>query len=132
MVADLALKGMAGKRGLMFVTYYGRSRAFISNYSTWRQYHHYGKIIELASSLLSHESLHLTLNKFSLSASAKLDNLFGRSNMWENYPHGLGDLDRFKHVNPAKCRNGQKTAKSKTRRGRRTSSASREYINCVH
>ncbi len=76
---DLTLKGRAGKRGLMFVSYYGRSRAFISNYRTWQLYHNYGKIVEIASSLLSHESLHLTLNKFSLSASAKLDNLFGRS-----------------------------------------------------
>jgi hypothetical protein len=30
-----------------------------------------------------------------LSASAELDNLFGRSNNWELYPHGLGDLDRL-------------------------------------
>jgi hypothetical protein len=120
-VVDLALKGMAGKRGLMFVTYYGRSRAFISNYSTWRQYHSYGKIVEIASSLLSHESLHLTINKFSLSASAKLDNLFGRSNMWENYPHGLGDLDRFKHVYSGKCKNGQKIARPKAKKSRRNS-----------
>jgi hypothetical protein len=28
-------------------------------------------------------------------ASAKLDNLFGRSNSWENYAHGLGDLGNF-------------------------------------
>jgi hypothetical protein len=119
-VVDLALKGMAGKRGLMFVTYYGRSRAFISNYSTWRQYHSYGKIVEIASSLLSHESLHLTINKFSLSASAKLDNLFGRSNMWENYPHGLGDLDRFKHACSAKCKNGLKIDRPKAKKGRRS------------
>ncbi|NAL77224.1 hypothetical protein [Nitrososphaera sp. AFS] len=120
MVVDLKLKGMAGKRGLMFVTYYGKSRAFISNYSTWRQYNSYGKIVELASSLLSHESLHLTLNKFSLSASAKLDNLFGRSNLWENYPHGLGDLDRFKHTITTKTKNGQKIERLKTRKVRRT------------
>jgi hypothetical protein len=51
--------------------------------------------VEVASSLLSHETLHLAINKFSLSASAELDNLFGRSNNWELYPHGLGDLDRL-------------------------------------
>ena len=112
MVVDLRLKGMAGKRGLMFVTYYGRSRAFISNYRTWQQYHNYGKIVEIASSLLSHETLHLALNKFSLSASAKLDNLFGRSNMWENYPHGLGDFDKIKCANPTSAKNGQKITKT--------------------
>jgi hypothetical protein len=116
---DLALKGMAGKRGLMFVSYYGRSRAFISNYRTWQQYHNYGKIVEIASSLLSHESLHLTLNKFSLSASAKLDNLFGRSNTWENYQHGLGDFDRIRHANPTSYKNAQKITKIKEHRRRR-------------
>jgi hypothetical protein len=116
---DLTLKGMAGKRGLMFVSYYGRSRAFISNYRTWQQYHNYGKIVEIASSLLSHESLHLTLNKFSLSASAKLDNLFGRSNTWENYPHGLGDFDRIRHANPTSYKNAQKITKIRAQRRRR-------------
>ncbi|HYT43139.1 MAG TPA: hypothetical protein VEP90_12410 [Methylomirabilota bacterium] len=116
---DLTLKGRAGKRGLMFVSYYGRSRAFISNYRTWQLYHNYGKIVEIASSLLSHESLHLTLNKFSLSASAKLDNLFGRSNMWENYPHGLGDFDRIRHANPTPYKNAQKITKNRTQRRRR-------------
>ena len=116
---DLTLKGRAGKRGLMFVSYYGRSRAFISNYRTWQLYHNYGKIVEIASSLLSHESLHLTLNKFSLSASAKLDNLFGRSNTWENYPHGLGDFDRIRHANPTPYKNAQKITKNRTQRRRR-------------
>ena len=120
MVVHLSLKGMAGKRGLMFVSYYGRSRAFISNYSTWQQYHVKGKIVEIASSLLSHESLHLSLNKFSLSASAKLDNLFGRSNSWENYPHGLGGLDSVRHGGPTTFKNAQKMIKTKTRRPRRT------------
>lgn len=94
MVADLKFKGGVGKRGLMFVPYYGRSRAFIANYSSWRKYSREGKIAEVASSLLSHETLHIAINKFSLSASANLDNLFGRSNSWERYHHGLGDLDR--------------------------------------
>ena len=116
---DLTLKGRAGKRGLMFVSYYGRSRTFISNYRTWQLYHNSGKIVEIASSLLSHESLHLTLNKFSLSASAKLDNLFGRSNMWENYPHGLGDFDRIRHANPTPYKNAQKITKNRTQRRRR-------------
>lgn len=94
MVVHLSLRGEPGKRGLMFVSYYGRSRAFISNYRSWKEYHSDGNIAEIASSLLSHETLHLTLNRFSLSASADLDNMFGRSNSWELYPHGLGDLDR--------------------------------------
>jgi hypothetical protein len=93
LVADLRLKGRVGKRGLMFVSYYGRSRAFISNYRSWVQYHNEGKIAEIATSLISHEALHLVLNKFSLTASSELDNLFGRSNSWEDYIHGLGDLD---------------------------------------
>jgi hypothetical protein len=38
----------------------------------------------------------LALNKFSVHASDKLDNLFGRSNSWEIYPHGLGDLNRVR------------------------------------
>jgi hypothetical protein len=36
------------------------------------------------------------LNKFSVNASDKLDNLFGRSNSWEIYPHGLGDLNKVR------------------------------------
>jgi hypothetical protein len=95
MVVHLTLRGEPGKRGLMFVSYYARSRAFISNYRSWKGYDSAGKIEEVASSLLSHETLHLAINKFSLSASAELDNLFGRSDNWELYPHGLGDLDRF-------------------------------------
>jgi hypothetical protein len=108
MVADLRLKGMVGKRGLMFVSYYGRSRAFIANYSSWQVYHNEGRIAEIASSLISHEALHLVINKFSLTASAKLDNLFGKSNTWENYPHGLGDFDRVNATVPSLCKSGQK------------------------
>lgn len=101
MVIELKLKGMVGKRGLMFVPYYGRSRAFISNYRSWQEYYNEGRIAEIASSLLSHETLHLALNKFSCITSAKLDNLFGRSNTWENYPHGLGDFDKNNQSMPA-------------------------------
>ncbi len=119
MVADLRLKGMVGKRGLMFVTYYGRSRAFISNYSSWQEYHNEGRIAEIASSLISHEALHLVLNKFSLSASAKLDNLFGKSNTWENYPHGLGDLDRVNATIPLNYKSGQKNHQNTRRRSTR-------------
>ena len=108
MVADLRLKGRVGKRGLMFVSYYGRSRAFIANYRSWQEYHIEGRVAEIASSLISHEALHLALNKFSLLASAKLDNLFGKSNRWENYPHGLGDLDRVNVSGPSDCKRGQK------------------------
>jgi hypothetical protein len=96
MVADLRLRGSMGRRGLMFVSYYGRSRAFISNYRSWREYDSIGKTAEVASSIISHESIHLALNKFSVNASDKLDNLFGRSNSWEIYPHGLGDLNKVK------------------------------------
>lgn len=80
MVVHLSLRGEPGKRGLMFVSYYGRSRAFIANYRSWKVYHSDGNIAEIASSLISHETLHLALNRFSLSASADLDNMFGRSN----------------------------------------------------
>jgi hypothetical protein len=83
----------------MFVPYYGRSRAFIANYSSWHEYRREGKIAEVAASLLSHETLHIAINRFSLAASANLDNLFGR-NCWELYRHGLGDLDRV-HRNSA-------------------------------
>ncbi|HZO10900.1 MAG TPA: hypothetical protein VFB48_02170 [Nitrososphaeraceae archaeon] len=96
MVADLRLRGMMGRRGLMFVSYYGKSRAFISNYRSWREYDSVGKTAEVASSIISHESIHLALNKFSVNASDKLDNLFGRSNSWEVYSHGLGDLNKIR------------------------------------
>lgn len=119
MVADLRLKGMVGKRGLMFVTYYGKSRAFIANYRSWQGYHNEGRIAEIASSLISHEALHLVLNKFSLSASAKLDNLFGRSNTWENYPHGLGDLDRINATVPPNYKSGQRVRQHTKRRSTR-------------
>jgi hypothetical protein len=114
MVVELRLKGMAGKRGLMFVPYYGRSRAFISNYRSWQEYYGEGRIAEIATSLISHETLHLTLNKLSFTTSAKLDNLFGRSNKWENYPHGLGDLDGNKDSPPTTYKSARKiTAKKK-------------------
>ena len=100
MVIDLRFRGGVGKRGLMFVPYHGQSRAFIANYSSWREYSREGRIAEVATSLLSHETLHSAINKFSLTASANLDNLFGRSNSWELYRHGLGDLDRV-HRNSA-------------------------------
>jgi hypothetical protein len=102
MVADLRLRGMMGRRGLMFVSYYGKSRAFISNYRSWREYDSKGKTAEVASSIISHESIHLALNKFSVNASDKLDNLFGKSNSWEVYPHGLGDLNKIRNGNDAK------------------------------
>ena len=95
MVADLRLNGGVGKRGLMFVPYYGRTRAFIANYSSWREYAREGRIAEVATALLSHESLHIAINRFSLKASANLDNLFGRSDSWEVYRHGLGDLNAY-------------------------------------
>ncbi|MEW6604005.1 MAG: hypothetical protein AB1351_04870 [Thermoproteota archaeon] len=49
----------------------------------------------MAASLLSHETLHIVINRFSLIASENLDNLFGRSNRWGLYRHGSGDLDRI-------------------------------------
>jgi hypothetical protein len=104
MVADLRLRGMMGRRGLMFVSYYGKSRAFISNYRSWREYDSMGKTAEVASSIISHESIHLALNRFSVNASDKLDNLFGRSNSWEVYPHGLGDLNRIRNGKGSKNR----------------------------
>jgi hypothetical protein len=92
LVADLRFRGGLGRRGLMFVPYYGQSRVFIANYSSWREYHREGRIAEVAASLLSHETLHLAINKFSFAASANLDNLFGSSNRWELFSHGLGDF----------------------------------------
>lgn len=116
MVIELSLKGMAGKRGLMFVPYYGRSRAFIANYRSWQQYYGEGRIAEIATSLISHETLHLTLNKFSFTTSAKLDNLFGRSSKWENYPHGLGDLDGIKDNPPTSYKSARKVFAKKKKR----------------
>jgi hypothetical protein len=116
MVAELRLKGMPGKRGLMFVPYYGRSRAFISNYRSWQEYYGEGRIAEIATSLISHETLHLTLNKFSFITSAKLDNLFGRSNKWEDYPHGLGDLHGIKHNSPVTSKSSIKIAAKKRKK----------------
>jgi hypothetical protein len=112
----LGLKGAYGKRGLMFVSYYGRSRAFISNYRSWQEYSTEGRIAEIASSLISHETLHLTLNKFSFITSAKLDNLFGRSNRWEKYPHGLGDLDKTRDSPPTISKSARKIDSNKKKR----------------
>jgi hypothetical protein len=92
LVVDLRLRGTVGKRGLMYVPYYGQSKAFISNYKSWKEYDTKGKTHAIVASIISHESIHLTLNKFSVTASAKLDNLFGKSNCWEDYSHGLGDF----------------------------------------
>jgi hypothetical protein len=77
----------------------------------------HGNIAQIASSLLSHETLHLTINKFSLSASADLDNLFGRSNNWEFYRHGLGDLDKLS-INCCNLhKNGAKKNKKSKKKG---------------
>ena len=123
MVADLRFRGGIGKRGLMFVPYYGRSRAFIANYSSWREYHREGRIAEIAASLLSHETLHIAINQFSFTASANLDNLFGRSNSWERYLHGLGDLDMVhRRASMAKCaRKKSATKRKRSTLARRTS-----------
>ena len=91
----MRLRGGLGRRGLMFISYYGTSRAFIANYSSWREYARQGRIAEIATSLLSHESVHIALNRFSLRASARLDNIFGRSDTWEAFSHGLGDLNAY-------------------------------------
>lgn len=119
MVADLRMKGGLGKRGLMFVPYYGTTRAFIANYSSWREYAREGRIAEVASSLLSHESLHLAINRFSVTASACLDNMFGRSDAWELCHHGLGDLNTYA-MNAGPRNYGAKFAKKKKRRSKAT------------
>ena len=116
MVLDLKLKGLSGRRGLMFVSYYGRSRAFIGNYSSWREFNSDGRIAEIASSLLSHESLHLTLNKVSFSASAQLDELFGQSNYWERYAHGLGDLENLQSHTIPLSKNAGKGARKRNKK----------------
>jgi len=119
LVADLRFRGGLGKRGLMFVPYYGRSRVFIANYSSWREYHREGRIAEVATSLLSHETLHIAINKFSLAASANLDNLFGSSNSWELYSHGLGDF-MIPGNRQAKCARKSAKRKKVPSAGRRT------------
>ncbi|MGC1131625.1 MAG: hypothetical protein WA941_02280 [Nitrososphaeraceae archaeon] len=116
MVLDLKLKGLSGRRGLMFVSYYGRSRAFISNYRSWREFNSDGRIAEIASSLLSHETLHLTLNKISFSASAQLDELFGQSNYWERYNHGLGDLENWQSHTIPLSKNAGKGARRRSKK----------------
>jgi len=116
MVLDLKLKGLSGRRGLMFVSYYGRSRAFIGNYSSWREFNSDGRIAEIASSLLSHETLHLTLNKISFSASAQLDELFGQSNYWERYTHGLGDLENWQSHTIPLSKNAGKGARRRSKK----------------
>lgn len=39
--------------------------------------------------------------------------------MWENYPHGLGDFDRFRHAGPTLYKNAQKITKKKAQRRRK-------------
>jgi hypothetical protein len=116
MVLDLKLKSLSGRRGLMFVPYYGRSRAFIGNFKSWKEFNSDGRIAEIASSLLSHETLHLTLNKISFSASAQLDELFGQSNFWEKYTHGLGELEYLQRNRPPLSKNAVKRARRKGRK----------------
>ena len=116
MVLDLKLKGLSGRRGLMFVPYYGRSRAFIGNYRSWKEFNSDGRIAEIASSLLSHETLHLTINKISFSASAQLDELFGQSNYWEKYTHGLGELENMQSHRLPPSKNAGKRARKRNRK----------------
>jgi hypothetical protein len=100
----------------MFVSYYGRSRAFIGNYRSWKEFNSDGRIAEIASSLLSHETLHLTLNKISFSASAQLDELFGQSNYWERYTHGLGDLENLQSHTIPLSKNAGKGARRRNKK----------------
>jgi hypothetical protein len=116
MVLDLKLKGLSGRRGLMFVSYYGRSRAFIGNYRSWKEFNSDGRIDEIASYLLTHETLHLTLNKISFSASAQLDELFGQSNYWERYTHGLGDLENLQSHTIPLSKNAGKGARKRNKK----------------
>lgn len=116
MVLDLKLKGASGRRGLMFVPYYGRSRAFIGNYKSWKEFNSNGRIAEIASSLLSHETLHLTLNKVYFTASEQLDELFGQSNDWEKYAHGLGELENLQSNRRFPLKNAGKRARKRNRK----------------
>jgi hypothetical protein len=115
LVVDLRLRGMVGKRGLMYVPYYGQSKAFIANYKSWKEYDSMGKTHAIVASIISHESIHLTLNKFSVTASAKLDNLFGKSDCWEDYSHGLGDFGSTVLKTSSVCNTHGKRARTKKR-----------------
>jgi len=42
-----------------------------------------------------------------------LDNMFGRSNSWENYLHGLGDLDRIGTIKSSPYKGANKTANTR-------------------
>ena len=81
-----------------------------------REFNSDGRIAEMTSSLLSHETLHLTLNKISFSASAQLDELFGQSNYWERYTHGLGDLENWQSRTIPLSKNAGKGARRRNKK----------------
>lgn len=79
--------------GLLWVGYYGLKTVYINkNRKHWKGERY---VPEKVAAILSHEAIHLALNKFDLVASAKIDILFGDPGYdnWQNFPHGLGDLD---------------------------------------
>jgi hypothetical protein len=97
-VSDLRLRSEIGKPGLMFIPYYGRPRAFIANYSSWRECSQEDRIAEVVGSLLNHETLHIVINRLSLAASAYL---FGRNSL-DLCSHDLGDLNRVRRNSAGK------------------------------
>src|SRR5690606_6407404 len=102
-VSDLKLKGDLGKGHLMFISCYGWSRVFIANYGSWQEYPQEGRIAKVVASFLSHESLHISINWLSLTASANLDKHFGRSGRWDLYRHSSDYLDVVCRKSSGKC-----------------------------
>jgi hypothetical protein len=81
-----------GQSALMYISPYGKKFVNISNFKEWRKYDKRGTVAETAVGLLSHESLHMALNKVSDRTSSKLDEFFGHCSYWDKYSHGLGNF----------------------------------------
>src|SRR5574341_1775256 len=83
---------------MLYVDYFGLENVYINcNKRTWKGER---KVPAKVSALISHEAIHLAINKFDLVASAKLDNLFQDSggHGWQHFQHGLGDLDNVWNI----------------------------------
>lgn len=85
--------GKKARSSYMYTPAYARERVYISGTKrTWDELS-FKRLPLMVAGLLSHEQLHLTLEKFSHKASEDLDNFFTGSDDWDKDMHGLGSLN---------------------------------------
>ena len=98
MLVKITRKNIGGGKPVrgsyMYTPGYARQRVYISGtLKTWMKMP-FDRMPLMVSGILSHEQLHLTLEKISHKASEKLDKKFGYSDNWDIDLHGMGNFDK--------------------------------------